>query len=309
MKWFSSNSSSFHIINSDYKLGIIKRYSYLVFNLINNFFQSRSTNSYKMFQLYNYNYLEISQSIELSGSISPSRFLCNKFWDNLNITAIKKLLGHEINAIEIGCGSGIYGQKLIQKDKSVRYLGVDIAIPGVWPQIGNATFIQASYDDVDKLLENSNFLFTQSALEHFENDLSFFRKIGIAAKKTGTPLLQVHLFPSSNCLKLYLWHGIRQYNSRTIKRLIKAANPDMQPILICLGGKNSNKLHFRSITIPNILRKFNSSYPKNLVTPLALASSIKLDSETKNHKSVSFYVLIFQHNLGKEINLNELLYN
>ena len=128
MKWFSLDSSSFHIINSDYKLGIIKRYSYLIFNLINNFFQSRSTNSYKIFQLYNYNYSEISQSIELSGTISPSRFLCNKFWDNLNITAIKELLGREINAIEIVCGSGFYGQKLIQKDKSVKYLDFDIAI-------------------------------------------------------------------------------------------------------------------------------------------------------------------------------------
>lgn len=90
------------------------------------------------------------------------------------------------------------------KDKSVKYLGIDIAIPEVWPQVGNTTFIQASYEDVDKLLGNSNFLFTQSALEHFENDLSFSRKIGITAKKTGKPLLQVHLFPSSACIKLYL---------------------------------------------------------------------------------------------------------
>jgi hypothetical protein len=309
MNYFSLDSSSLHVINSDNKLNFIEKYCYLLFNVINNLLQIGAKNSFSLHYPKYTNYSEMVIRAKASGRISPARFFCNEFWGDLNLNTIKNALGDEIKAIEIGCGSGIYGKKLITKDQKLQYTGVDIVTPAKWePEIKDrATFVQGSCDDIGRLLMDNNLLFTQSALEHFEKDLRFMKEIGTAVKKTGKPLIQIHLFPSGPCLKTFLWHGIRQYNLRLVKKLIKQSTHSAKPILICLGGKNSNSFHWKSITKPSILRNLEGMYKAEPTYGSALVEAIKLDAQSNKPKSASFNILITQHNLSKELDFNAIL--
>jgi hypothetical protein len=121
------------------------------------------------------------------------------------------------------------------------------------------------------------------------------------------PLIQVHVFPSAPCLRTFLWHGIRQYNFRTIKKIIENAQPETKPILISLGGPATNKFHWTSITkfsIRKINERMYTSFPSY---SLSMAEAIKRDELKRSPRSASFYVLLMQHNIGPRIEFEEFI--
>lgn len=252
---------------------------------------------------------ELADRIASCGKISPSRFLSNEFWRNLNLENIKKALGGEVSALEIGCGTGRYGKLLLDKDSSLRYVGADISEPPVWApeSYSDSKFLNASYEDIEDYLEGHNFLFTQSALEHFEFDLELFSRISKNRKNTKLPLIQVHVFPSAPCLRTFLWHGISQYNFRTIRKIIETAQPETKPIVICLGGPATNNFHWTSITKFSIRRLEERMYTSSPSYSLSMAKAIKTDELRRRPRSASFYVLLMQHNISKPIQFEDFI--
>ena len=252
---------------------------------------------------------ELADRIETCGKITPPRFLCNEFWRDLNLENIKNALGGEISALEIGCGTGRYRKLLLEKDGLLKYVGADIFEPIQWApgSVSDAIFHRASYEDIEDYLNGHNFLFTQSALEHFEFDLKLFSGIANARKDSKLPLIQVHIFPSGPCLRTFLWHGIRQYNFRTIRKIIETAQPETKPILISLGGPATNNFHWNSITKFSIRRLGERMYTSSPSYSLSMAKAIKKDELRRRPRSASFYVLLMQHNISKPIQFEDYI--
>ncbi len=96
---------------------------------------------------------------------------------------------------------------------------------------------------------------TQSAIEHFENDLIFFKQIRDYVLSYRGSVIQVHLLPSSSCLRLYLFHGIRQYTPRTVSKILKLFKSFSYTLLFRLGGVECNRVHYEFITKPLILQR------------------------------------------------------
>src|SRR5208283_5417616 len=81
--------------------------------------------------------------------------------------------------------------------------------------------VRADSGSTAQYLADANLIITQSALEHFEKDLNFFRQIADHVARTRRPIVQFHLIPSAACLTTYPWHGVRQYTPRTISRITR----------------------------------------------------------------------------------------
>ena len=74
-------------------------------------------------------------SIELKEFISPSRFLCNLFWEKINWKKIKNELG-EINIHDTGCGDGSYSLKLDRYANRINsYIGIDSVENKKWREL------------------------------------------------------------------------------------------------------------------------------------------------------------------------------
>jgi SAM-dependent methyltransferase len=305
----SQKSSSFNTINSDHQISILAKFLYLVYNFADNIFDSLSKDAFEIRFLAPRSSDELASRIENYGEVSPARFLSDEFWRDLNLENIKNTIGGEISAIEIGCGTGRYGKLLLDKDSSLKYVGVDISEPTLWApdSHSDSMFLRDSSENIEDYLGVCNFLFTQSALEHFEFDLDFFARIEKRQKTTKLPLIQVHVFPSKACLKTFLWHGIRQYNFRKIRRIIEIAHPETKPILICLGGPSTNKFHWDSITrfsIRKLRQRMYTSYPSFAIS---MANAIKRDELSRRARSATFYVLLLQSNIGQHIEFKEFV--
>ncbi len=305
-KW-SLQSSSMHTLNADFKMTRVEKIFYLIYNFINNSF------SFILKRKFSIKYLRLEPSetlaVKLSkeSQISPARFLSNEFWNKLDLGSIKDVLGEELSCIEFGCGDGAYGKLLQDKDPSLGYVGVDIKKPLSWRPgfISKSLFVQNTYANASELIIGKNLIITQSALEHFEKDLFLFAEIARIAKIKHQKLIQIHVFPSTSCLKTFLWHGIRQYNFRTINRIIKICEVKEMPILVCLGGPKSNSVHFKAITKHSIKKDTRKMYTTAEGYEFELANSIKQDEVKRKPTKASFYALILQHNLEKKLLLEE----
>ena len=97
-----------------------------------------------------------------------------------------------------------------------------------------------SVNFLKKIPENTNLFITQSAIEHFENDLDFFRQINQFIYKKDINAIQIHLFPAPPSLWLYLHHGVRQYNLRSLKKILEIFNKiRTYAVIYPLGGIHS----------------------------------------------------------------------
>jgi hypothetical protein len=99
------------------------------------------------------------------------------------------------------------------------YTGVDVEARPSRPDLIEAPpFVRLRVADsahLDVPLE-VNLLVSQSAVEHFPDDLHYFRCLRDFVAARETPVLQLHAFPSPACLELYPRHGVRQYTPRTV---------------------------------------------------------------------------------------------
>jgi len=106
-----NNNTSIHSLNSDSGLGKMRKAQWLILNFLNNSF-----GEYRLDKDLLYKFVPIifnpKPIICKKLTESPARFLCNRFWTGLSWAEIFKLLGNNIHACEVGCGSGVYGKRL-----------------------------------------------------------------------------------------------------------------------------------------------------------------------------------------------------
>lgn len=244
---------------------------------------------------------DIQEINKIDFNSSPSRALCDIFWNNLNWNEFKFQLIGNFKIMEMGCGSGVYGDKFynLLGDSLEFYRGVDIIQNSKWEEyslnkklefsLGNANLVSEHLNDI-------NCIFTQSALEHFPADITYFSQISSYVKKCKYPVLQIHLMPSSACLKTYLLHGYRHYTPRSISSITNCFDDNSTFELFFLGGKKCNNLHFNYITLPGLL--FRSDFRKIFFNRYKskLVNSILKDSNSDDDLNPSFYALIIKSN-------------
>jgi|TARA_B110000027_G_C16058735_1_gene273394 hypothetical protein len=188
---------------------------------------------------------------------SPSRLLCDIFWNSINYKDLEQQLKSKINFFDIGCGSGSYGNliKDFSNDSFESYSGLDIYKSTKFSKEFN--FFLDSANNAYKHIDNkTNFVMSQSALEHIEYDTLTIEKITKELLVNGKPFVQAHMVPASRSLWLYMWHGWRQYSKKNLESLgvslKKKFNVNIS--IVPLGGSNSFWAHLRFITIPVHIR-------------------------------------------------------
>ena len=197
---------------------------------------------------------------DLPRGASPSRTLSDLFWMTRPWAAMRAELG-PIRVLDVGCGRGDYGPRLLNWGAGAieRYTGTDARATSEWTALADADprlhFFESPAEACrDRIPADTNMFVSQSALEHFDEDLVFFDQIRDFVASTRGPVIQIHLVPSQACLRLFLLHGVRQYTPRTLSRATRLF-PDAGVELYALGGRESNRLHFEFITRPLLIRK------------------------------------------------------
>jgi SAM-dependent methyltransferase len=235
---------------------------------------------------------------------SPSRALCDLFWARLPWDGLERVLG-SIHILDLGCGSGAYARRFREWSGGAvaRYSGVDIRPHPNWSAAADrfADFRAADVRDIDAILEPTvNLIVSQSTLEHVADDAAVFERIHAHAHPRRHPLLQLHAIPSAACLRLYLWHGYRQYTPRTASELTAPFADCSERRLIALGGEACNALHWRFITWPLMFRRAGDR--RDIDPPAyrrALADAVAQDC-ARNASSPAFYVLLLFTSRGGE---------
>ncbi len=246
--------TSIHNLNADKEENRekAKKYFFLL-NKINNAFPNCCVDKKMMIKNFTISDLDKQYPL-LDAKSSPSRKLSDLFWLNLPWNEYQDKL-KLINVFDIGCGSGIYYTKLqrYSNNKISKYHGIDIKENPGGKKIESAKVTFSLVQDhkiVEQIPEGTNMIISQSALEHIDYDLELFAELGEYMKHIKHPLIQIHLIPAAACLKLYQFHGIREYTPRTISKISRLFSRNMQVELFYLGNTNGNKLHYEYITKP-----------------------------------------------------------
>ncbi|MSO55882.1 MAG: class I SAM-dependent methyltransferase [Acidobacteria bacterium] len=181
------------------------------------------------------------------------------FWLTLPWAAIGDELG-VIRVLDAGCGSGGYGPRLLSwaDGQIATYTGTDAHRDNAWAALEagdrRLRFFRSRAENFrSSIPAGTNMFISQSAVEHFDEDLGFFEQIRDYVRATQGPVLQVHLVPSQACLGLYHLHGARQYTPRTLSHITRLFGPDTHALLYRLGGRASNRVHYSFITKPLLI--------------------------------------------------------
>jgi len=236
---------------------------------------------------------------------SPSRKLSDLFWLQLPWKLIKSELG-PIRVFDTGCGSGNYGVKLQSYSKGgiVSYTGIDVSQHDNW-EVLMKKYVSFRFcrldsaDILDHVPDGTNFFISQSAIEHFEEDLLYFEQIREFIRSTSRSIIQVHLFPSRACLRLYRLHGVRQYTPRTISLISRLFKAFSYSTLYRLGGKECNLLHWEFITKPLLQRTIDLRDIQTQEYDRRLRQAIATDNNS-SPREPSFYALVI-HSNGKNL--------
>ena len=253
----------------------------------------------KKVDIVNYRFNDISNDSNAS-TLSPVRLLCNAFWSELDLSSLCQN-GGGVRVLETGCGSGIYGHILQKKlgNGLARYRGVDIQEHQQWRGLMESDKFEFFIDraeNIGEYLSNINLIITQSALEHFEYDLKYFRHISDYVERASYPVWQVHLLPSAECLITYLWHGYRRYTVSSISKISRLFSDRSKVVLFRLGGNSINKVHLKYITWPSLLLRTDLArrFPKTYINDIS--SAILNDQERSERTDASFYALCIKSN-------------
>ncbi len=300
------NSTSFHQLESDRGLSKNKKIFWLLLNFLNNnWFPNKNIDHLNIKRFCPKLHEKDWEVLHPKGS--PARAFCDFFWLHLDWEAIRTELG-DICVFDTGCGAGGYSLKLNEFSKGINsYFGVDIKPNQNWEQITKMykTFrfqCQTSNEIYGSIPKDTNFFITQSAIEHFKNDLLYFKQLKTFIDDSQKNTIQIHLFPSSACLKLYLWHGVRQYTHRTIYKITSIFDSHNDySILYKLGGAYSSRLHFQYITKPaRIMKQKDWRFVKNDEYRRLLKEAVEKDIQSADSKPL-FYALIIHSNYKNKI--------
>lgn len=246
----SLRSTSWLAIDGDRRLGPFARAGYLAGNALRNALPGGA----RGLRLERFAGTAASPH---GGAPSPSRVLCERHLAALDLAGLAAT-GGGVRMHEMGCGSGRAGRLAgAAAGMPIRYRGFDVARRGSWdePVPGASMAVFDGMDFTGTIAPDDNFFFSQSAAEHIPGDLSYFEAVARACARAAGPTLQVHYLPAPACLRLYLFHGFRQYPAAALRRIAALQAPDAASSAVALGGRACAALHWRWITLPMIRRR------------------------------------------------------
>jgi hypothetical protein len=293
------NSTSFHTINADTQKKAPWRLLHRLCNTLNNRWFPNAHDPQLDIRDFACDITEAEwQRLDLRRS--PSRILSNLFWLKLPWRAIQAELGR-LDIFDTGCGDGTYGVRLQEytEQNLARYTGVDQRHHARWDtlmaQHAVLHFSQVHSADIAEHIPATTTLFiTQSALEHFTEDVTYFQQVHSFIQRAQRSVLQVHLLPSAACLRLYRHHGVRQYTPRTLSMMTRMFHQQSYAVLYKLGGQACNALHWQVITRPQPhLRHLRQTTPA--VYEQRVRRAIQHDMGTPQ-AAPSFYALVIHSN-------------
>ncbi|MBI5793782.1 hypothetical protein HZA87_01705, partial [Candidatus Uhrbacteria bacterium] len=232
---------------------------------------------------------------------SPSRILSNLFWRDLPWQRIFEELG-ELSILDTGCGSGSYGDYVNEcsNGKVKQYIGLDVYEHPSWnsPHTLNKRFHLFDGKSITPFIpDNGNFFMSQSAIEHFANDRHYFEEIASFIQSHPRSMLQVHLFPSVACMKLYGRHGYRQYTPRKVSKITRLF-PASESFLFGLGGPACNRVHSDYITEPLVREGLDYRKTKPEEYQQKVLEAIQIDKNIAP-TDPSFWALVICSNWNK----------
>ena len=187
---------------------------------------------------------------------SPSRRLTDLFLASLPWWKIAAQMGGDIRLADVGCGNGSYSafyRQVCQCDGTFEYVGFDQRSYREWDGLRSDSVsfeVCSASEALIRTEKRINVIATISAVEHFTDDLVFFRSLRDYVRDCDYPVIQMHFVPSWACLWLYGVHGVRQYTPRTMRQIRELFSADGDSTLYYLGGPHCNRLHFTHITLP-----------------------------------------------------------
>lgn len=255
-------STSIHSLNADTGLNWWRKPVYLFLNFLNNLFPYAHVDHRIRFERFAPAREKFEREWENTyDTSSAARKTCDLYWRTLPWEKIQEDLGGEIRIFDTGCGHGNYGVRIEEGSggRIASYTGIDAKRRPNWAELEKKYphfhFIESRSSDILPLIpQGTNLFITQSAIEHFDEDLVFFEKIREYAGKAAFPVMQIHLFPGGATLPLYLFHGLRQYTPRTVSKITRLF-PEAKLSLTGLGGNASKRLHFRYFTWPVLIAR------------------------------------------------------
>ena len=297
-----SSSLIKNICGDKNNLSIFHHIYWYIVCYINNFFFNYNVD--KRIKVINYNKKIFYYKNWNKDLVAPSRFLCDQFWALFpwHIFFKKK----KLNFVEMGCGKGKYSlflNKVYKKKFILNYCGIDIKKQTDWNKIEKQNKYIKFYNDnsnnISGYIKDSDVMITQSAIEHFENDILFFKKTHNCLKNKKK-FIQIHMLPSKSCLNTYLTHGYRQYTCSSISKITKIFKNNTNFILFNLGSSQTLFIHLKYITLNKLLNFIPSRYdrPKEYIENLIKAVEHDMVNNKKN--AVSFYGLVMLHNYSKK---------
>jgi SAM-dependent methyltransferase len=301
----TSESSSGHTINGDRRLSIWNRARWLWVNWLNNTRAASNLDPSLILAAFIAG-SNPSDWPKIDPKASPSRRLCDLFWRALPWPRIAAHLGNAVQVLEIGCGTGRYGVLAEEclDGAFAGYLGMDAVRHAEWDDHRSNPkfeFVCADSDTTYQYLSRANLIITQSALEHFERDLAFFRQLADHAASANRQMLQIHLMPSAACITTFPWHGVRQYTPRTVSRITRMFGAETQRRLYSLGSSACNRVHRRYITYPWLLGKDDQRARRPADYDRDLREAVRLDDAAPTGGVACFHALVLQSHLARDI--------
>jgi hypothetical protein len=277
----SLRSTSWLAIDGDRRLGPVVRVGYLAGNALRNAL-SRAPGGLALERFAG------AATRADEAAPSPSRLLCEHHLASIGLEGFAAAAGG-LRMHEMGCGSGRAGRLAsAAAGAPIRYRGFDVARRAAWdePMPGASMAVFDGEDFAGTIAPDDNFFFSQSAAEHIPGDLAYFEAVARACARAPGPTLQVHYLPSAACLRLYLFHGLRQYPLAALRRIAALQAPDARSVAVALGGPACAAVHWRWITLPMIRRRPDRRAADPRAYARELAAAIAADAAAPPGKAM-----------------------
>lgn len=296
----TDKSTSIYSLNADKGLNHWEKVLYLFLNWVNNLFPYWNID--KRIEFRQFGELEWQKCWDSTyKTSSPGRRMSDLFWQALPWEEIKEELG-EIHVFDTGCGQGNYSLRLWSGISS--YTGIDAKRRSNWDVLmkenPNFLFIESSSSDITAFIPpEANLFITQSAIEHFDEDVTFFKQIKDFIDKANRPIIQIHNFPARAVLPLYLFHGVRQYTPRTISKITRMFSND-HIYLYGLGGRGSKIIQWKYFTWPHLILRGTAGSDNADKYDNEVRSAVARDAAEAS-KHPLFWVLVIHSKFKKKI--------